>query len=171
MESAKIHRAFNSLIKDKMIKYLYTIFVLTAFISLTVLTGCPGPEPTPDPVPVPDPAVEQLKTLKNGGTSWVLSSSGVVKDGYDVTDQFVGFKLTIGEYTYSAQNSLSSAWPTSGAWAFNNGNINSIKRDDGVVISVSISGNTMRLSFTVAGSSGGRIAGLSGDYIFNLVSE
>lgn len=152
-------------------KYLYTIFFCMALISLSILTGCPGPEPTPDPDPGPDPKDEQLLALKNNGNSWVISGGGVVKDGYDVTDQFTGFKLDIGEYTYNTQNSLSTAWPSSGNWEFNNGNINSIKRSDGVIISVSFSGSNLSLTFTASGSSGGRIEGLAGDYIFNLVSE
>ncbi len=166
-----ICRTFNSLIIYKMIKYLYTSFVVTALISLLVLSGCPGPDPTPDPDPGPDPKDAQLSALKNGGSSWVLSSGGVVKDGFDVSNQFTGFKLNIGEYTYSIQNSLETAWPDSGSWGFNNDNINSIKRDDGVVLSVILGGGNLTLSFTAAGSTGGRIEGLSGDYVFNLVSE
>lgn len=144
-------------------KILYTIIIFISVLGIMVLTSCPGPGPTE--------IEEQLKALRNNGSPWVLASGGVVKDGYDVSDQFTGFKLTIGEYTYSAQNSLASAWPALGTWEFNNDQINSILRDDVVVIGVALDGSSLILTYTVSIIPGGRIAGVSGDYIFNLVSE
>ncbi len=136
---------------------------------IMLLTSCDPPDPPDPPVP-PDPKEVQLLALMNNGTSWVLASGGVVKDGYDVTDQFTGFKLAIGNYTYSTQNSLASAWPASGTWEFNNGQINSILRNDSVVIGVVLNGSKLTLTFTALAPAG-RIDGLAGDYIFNLVSE
>jgi hypothetical protein len=149
-------------------KIVYTFIIFISMLGIMVLTSCPGTDP---PDPDPEPKEEQLLALMNNGSSRVLASGGVVKDGYDVTDQFTGFKLAIGKYTYSTQNSLAGAWPASGTWEFNNGQINSIKRDDDVVISLALNGSNLTLTFTALAPPGGRIEGLAGDYTFNLKSE
>ncbi len=145
-------------------KIIYTLIISISVLGIMVLSSCDGGLTEIE---------ERLKALRNNGSPWVLSSGGVMKDGYDVSDQFTGFKLTIGEYTYSAQNSLADAWPALGTWEFNNDQINSILRDDGVVIGVALTGSNsnLTLTYTALAPSGGRIEGLAGDYIFNLVSE
>ena len=140
--------------------------ILFAAVLIILVISCKGTETAP----TPDPTDEQLQALMNNGSAWVLGAGGVEKDGYNVTDQFTGFKLTIGEFTYSAQNGVASAWPNSGTWSFNNGNSNFVLRDDGVVISVAFNGATLLLTFTI-NSAGGRSDGITGEYIFQLVSE
>ncbi len=149
---------------------LSAVFIVTVAVLSISLTGCPG-DTGSDPDPDTDLLEEQKNALKNNGTSWVLASGGVVKDGYEVTDQFTEFKLTIGEFTYNTENSIASAWPASGNWEFNNDQGTSVLRDDGVAIGVGLSGTNLTLNFSVTITSGGRIDGLSGDYIFNLMSE
>jgi len=120
----------------------------------------------------PDPLTEQIIALMNDGSVWRLSSLGVEKDGLDVTSQFDGFTLTIGNKTFSTTNSLDSAWPSSGTWDFENGNANRILRNDGVLIFVTLFENTLTLTFTTTvTNSGERNAGISGEYRFHLVSN
>jgi len=144
----------------KTLKYILSIVVLFGLITFA---GCK--KDSSDPVG-PDPLADRLTELMNGGSTWDLVN--VTKDGYDVSDQFNGFKLTIGEFTYSTTNALATAWPVSGIWAFNNDNPNSIVRDNDVIISTSISNNQLTLSFSVTGLSGGRLASVDGDYVFTL---
>jgi len=106
----------------------------------------------------------------NNGSSWEVSE--VIKDGYDVTIQFDGFVLTIGEFTYTTVNGLESAWPTSGSWSFYNNDAATILRDDDTVIDVGISGGELTLEFSVNDlSTGGRLKGINGNYQFVMVSE
>ena len=143
----------------KTLKYILSIVVLFGLITFA---GCKKDSADPEP----DALTERLTELMNGGSTWDLVN--VTKDGYDVSDQFTGFKLTIGEFTYSTTNALATAWPASGSWEFNNGNPNSIVRDNDVIISASLSNNQLTLSFSVTGLSGGRLASVDGDYIFTL---
>ncbi len=147
----------------KNITYIISILLLSSFITLI---GCKD-----DSDPAPTELDLQLTALQNGGSNWVLGSDGVLKDGFDVTSQFTEFKLTIGAFTFTTENSLSGAWPASGTWEFVNDNPNQILRSDGVQMTVSLSDNNLTLTFTGAGSSGGRTESVDGEYQFRLVSE
>ena len=124
-------------------------------------TGCKKNEETP--------LTQQLKLLKNGGSSWVVSS--VIKDTYDVTDQFVGFTISFDDTSYTTTNSLNTAWLATGTWAFQDNNPDLILREDGTSISVSTANNQLVLSFFSSGPIGGRVEGVSGDYVFTLISQ
>jgi len=139
-------------------------FILYSFLLVFLFIGCKKPSPTPDLLQI------QLENLKNKNMSWGLVGGSVIKDNYDVTSQFSGFTLTIGEYTYITQNSIASAWPTSGTWQFVNDNPNLVVREDGVEIDVAIANNQLTLSFTVSGI-GGRVSGIDGNYVFTLTSN
>lgn len=147
----------------KQLKY-YAIILCLAFIVMQ--TGCKD-----DPASPMSDLEQQLDLLMNGGKSWVVGSSGVVKDGFDVTDQFAGFKLTVGNKSYSTTNGLSHVWNSTGAWDFKDGNKNQILIDGSTEASVSVSAGKLTLTFTAQGSSGGRTKSIEGEYQFNLVSE
>ncbi|WP_221412605.1 hypothetical protein, partial [Fulvivirga lutimaris] len=125
-----------------------------------------------DSEPTPSEIDEQLTALMNDGSKWVLSNDGVTKDGFDVTSQFEGFKLTIGNKTYITENGLSPVWGTSGFWDFQNDNPNLILRDGDTSISISLSGGNLTMTFMADGApTGGRTASVSGEYQFHLVGE
>lgn len=148
------------------IKYTLTTGLILA---LLIISGC-----TEDISPKAEALKNQLNLLKNDGRPWILESTSgsVVKDGFDVSDQFAGFKLSLGDKTYTTQNGLSPVWETSGTWNFQGDNPNLILRGDGLVISVSLLNNNMTLTFTAEGSpSGGRTNSISGEYNFHLVGE
>jgi hypothetical protein len=151
-------------------KLVYPIFLIASVFGVLILSNCSDSDDDDGDDPV-DKLEVQLNKLKNDGTPWVLGAGGVEKDGYDVTDQFTGFKLSIGAYTYQTQNSLASAWHASGTWAFSNNQIELIERDDGILIQVYISGNNLVLSFDTPTGEGGRIKDVPGSYTFNLQSE
>lgn len=147
-------------------KTIKDIFSIILIISFSTYMGCKkkGTDPQPDPL------ADRLEELVNNGSSW--EASKVMKDGYDVTSQFDGFVLTIGEFTYTTVNGLESAWPVLGSWAFYENDPSTILRDDNILIDVSISGETMILTFSISDlPSGGRLLGINGSYEFTLISQ
>jgi hypothetical protein len=150
----------------KVINYTVTIILLIASMSFT---GCKEEGVDPN-VAILN---EQLVVLMNGSSSWVLGTAGsVMKDNVDVSNQFAGFKLTIGNKTYTTQNSLSHVWKTSGTWDFQGNNPDLIRRDGSTEVAVSHENNSLTLTFTAAGNpEGGRVNSVSGKYVFKLVSE
>jgi len=112
----------------------------------------------------------QLEALMNNNTAWGLTGGTVVKDGFDVTSQFDGFSLSIGNFTYTTQNGLDTAWPSAGNWEFVNDNPNKILRSDGVEITANITASKLILSYTVS-NIGGKASGINGNYEFTLTSN
>ncbi|MBK6266947.1 hypothetical protein JKA74_18025 [Marivirga sp. S37H4] len=147
----------------KNLKYILSILILA---TMTIVAGCKSDSSDP----APDALALQRELLMNEGKSWIIGTEGIIKDGYDVSSQFQGFSLTIGQNTFTTVNSLASAWPESGNWKFDEDNENIILRSDRVIIMVAVTATTLRLTFTVGGENG-RFAGLEGEYEFNLVSQ
>ncbi len=145
-------------------KYKYISIVL--IVCLAFVSGCKKSK-SDDPTPLT--SQEKQKTLLiNNGLSWTLGT--VTKDGLDVTDQFAGFTLTIGDFTYVTENALASAWPSQGTWSFANEAGTLVDRNDGVQVTVSVSTTSLKLTFNVAGlGDGGRVKGVDGTYIFDLI--
>uniref|UniRef100_UPI004049B52F hypothetical protein n=1 Tax=Fulvivirga sp. TaxID=1931237 RepID=UPI004049B52F len=129
------------------LKYISLSVVL---IGLLTIVSCKD-----DSEPTPSEIEEQLTALMNDGSKWVLSNDGVTKDGFDVTSQFAGFKLTIGNKTYATENGLSPVWETSGIWDFQNDNPNLILRDGDTSITISLSGGNLTMTFMADGASTG----------------
>lgn len=144
---------------------LLTIAVLLISV-LGFLAACKKDDGT-------EPSLNDLTkmSLLNGGRGWVLGT--VIKDDYDVTDQYTGFKLTFGNGTYTVENSTGNAWPlVEGAWVFSNEDGIVIIRDGSTTIQLTKGEGTLSLQFTVGSSdNGGRTASVEGQYVFNLVSE
>lgn len=148
----------------KILKYIALSIVL---IGIVTVIGCKD-----DSDPTPSELEQQLDALMNGGSNWVLGNDGVIKDGFDVTSQFAGFKLTIGNKTYSTENGLSPVWETSGTWDFQNDNPNLVLRDGETSITLSLSGGNLTMTFMAEGATtGGRTKSVSGEYQFHLVGE
>ena len=109
------------------------------------------------PTPTPDDPLDAQATLLNG--TWkVKDSNSVTKDG-TIVDVFTTMSLTItggtkdgGNFTTDHnEDSCTEVWPNSGTWTFQNGDKNKLLRNDGVVMSISVTENTLRTSFTVSG--------------------
>ena len=116
---------------------------------------------------------EEIQIEKLTGT-WVLDTSEakpVTVDNNDPPQDWTGFTLTLGDKTYNANTGASlgsvEVWPSgSGTWAFGTG-VTSIVRDDGIVISVSVTDTTLELQFDYL--PGGRVTGIEGNWIFKMV--
>ena len=125
--------------------------------------GGGGPTPTPT-----DPLDTQANLL-NG--NWkVKDSNSVTKDG-TIVDVFTTMTLNIsggskdgGNFSASHnEDSGTEVWPNSGSWTFQNGDKNKLQRNDGVVMSISVTETTLRTSFTVSGGI------KDGNWVFDFV--
>ena len=141
----------------KTYKNLIAVYIL---FSMLIFSGCKDPAPSP--------IEERTTLLVNGGSPWALGS--VVKDGFDVTDQFTGFTITFDATTYATTNSLNTAWAPSGSWTFKGSNPDIMIREDGIEVNIAATANQIVLSFISAGPIGGRVDGVSGEYVFTLTN-
>ena len=116
----------------------------------------------------PTEQTEEEKQLESLSASvWTMSS--ITLDGADVTTNFSGLVLTINsDKTYSTNGSYDPVWPSSGSFTFGS-DINTLTRDDGVSMTISVSETSLTITFTYA-DSGGRIDALPGDYVFSFTS-
>ena len=110
-----------------------------------------------DPTPTPTDPLDAQAALLNG--NWkVKDANSVTKDG-TIVDVFTTMTLNISGGTKSGGNYSTShnedsgteVWPNSGSWTFQSGDKNKLLRNDGVVMSISVTESTLRTSFTVSG--------------------
>ena len=131
----------------------YSYIVLSLLLISCGEDGDGGGTPTPTPT---DPLDAQAALL-NG--NWkVKDANSVTKDG-TIVDVFTTMTLNIsggtkdgGNYSTSHnEESGTEVWPNSGSWTFQGGDKNKLQRNDGVVMSISVTESTLRTSFTVSG--------------------
>ena len=140
-----------------------------SLIALTLVMGFLVSSCKEDPAPAKTP--EEIQIEKLTGT-WVLPTAAntVTIDGRDVSAEWSTFVLTLGNKTYQSTNANdANVWPASGTWAFG-ANINTLVRDDGVDITVTVTDTSLKLQFDYS-ASGGRLDGIEGNWVFNMVSQ
>ena len=122
-----------------------------------------------DPTPTPTDPLDAQAALLNG--NWkVKDANSVTKDG-PIVDVFTTMTLNISGGTKSGGNYSTShnedsgteVWPNSGSWTFQSGDKNKLLRNDGVVMSISVTESTLRTSFTVSGGI------KDGNWVFDFV--
>jgi len=115
------------------------------FLGLTVFASCGGGD-DPDPV---DPLIEVAENLT--GT---LDEFVVVKPANATALDWANLSLTItgnedgGSYTTTG-SADPTVWPASGTWEFNNTAGTEIRRNDDVVIDISINTTTLVMDFSI----------------------
>ena len=121
------------------------------------------------PTPTPTDPLDAQAALLNG--NWkVKDTNSVTKDG-TIVDVFTTMTLNISGGTKSGGNYSTShnedsgteVWPNSGSWTFQSGDKNKLLRNDGVVMSISVTESTLRTSFTVSGGI------KDGNWVFDFV--
>tara|TARA_B110000503_G_scaffold4105_1_gene5437 strand:- start:617 stop:1021 length:405 start_codon:yes stop_codon:yes gene_type:complete len=134
---------------------------------MLISCGDDGDDPvTDDPVTEPTEEENQLESLS--ASAWTMSS--IILDGADVTSNFSGLVLTIkSDKTYSTNGEYDPVWPSSGTFTFGS-DLNTLTRDDGVSMTVSVSETSLSITFTYA-DAGGRIDALPGDYVFSFTPQ
>ena len=119
--------------------------------------------------PTPDDPLDAQAAILNG--NWkVKDANSVTKDG-TIVDVFTTMTLNIsggtksgGNYSTShSEESGTEVWPNSGSWTFQNADKHKVLRNDGVVVSISVTETTLRTSFTVSGGI------KDGNWVFNFV--
>ena len=143
----------------------YSYIVLSLLLISCGEDGDGGGTPTPTPT---DPLDAQAALL-NG--NWkVKDANSVTKDG-TIVDVFTTMTLNIsggtkdgGNYSTSHnEDSGTEVWPNSGSWTFQGGDKNKLQRNDGVVMSISVTESTLRTSCTVSGGI------KDGNWVFDFV--
>ena len=103
---------------------------------------------------------------------WIpqTGSNAITVAGTDVSDIWAGFVLTMGDKTYSSSGAdAAEVWPASGSWAFGT-DANTLVRNDGIEIAISVTETTLVMKFNYT-ASGGRLSGIEGDWVFNMVPQ
>ena len=143
--------------------------LLILFISILIIS-C-GDDDGSTPTPTPTDPLDAQATLLNG--NWkVKDANSVTKDG-TIVDVFTTMTLNLsggtksgGNYSAShTEDSGTEVWPNSGTWTFQNSDKSKVIRNDGVVISLSVTETTLRTSFTVSGGI------KDGNWVFDFVKQ
>ena len=140
--------------------------ILILLFSILIIS-CGDDDDGGGPPPI-DPLDEQGNKLS---VTWkVKDANSVTKDGA-IVDLFTNMTLTISGGSknggnYSTTNSDSNEiWASSGSWEFQSGDLNKLLRNDGVVMSISLTETTLRTSFQTSG-------GLKdGNWVFDFVKQ
>ncbi len=143
-------------------KYLLSAI---AIVTLFTLANCGSGSDDPEPV-----ITEEEKQLNRLAKTWVPGT--VTHAGDEITEDFDGFTLIITKSkTYTVSGNMAGfdyePFKNAGTWVFKDGNLNIMKRNDGVEMAVHVTDNTLELTFDMA-EENGRIGGL-GSYTFELV--
>ena len=134
-----------------------------------LIFSCGDDDDGGDPTPTPTDPLDAQAALLNG--NWkVKDANSVTKDG-TIVDVFTTMTLNISGGTKSGGNYSTShnedsgteVWPNSGSWTFQSGDKNKLLRNDGVVMSISVTESTLRTSFTVSGGI------KDGNWVFDFV--
>ena len=151
-----------------MLKQQFNLKLLLVSVCF-VIFSCGDDGDGSDPTHTPTDPLDAQAALLNG--NWkVKDANSVTKDG-TIVDVFTTMTLNISGGTKSGGNYSTShnedsgteVWPNSGSWTFQNGDKNKLARNDGVVMSISVTETTLRTSFTVSGGI------KDGNWVFNFV--
>ena len=121
-----------------------------------------------DPV---TPKTDEELQLEKLEKTWIVESGSnkVTIAENDVTDEWTSFELTFTEGNYTSSGAASTdVWPAGGTWSFATDDVTIIQRD-GIDISINVSDNTLLMTFTY--TTGGRLDGVDGNWVFNMVPK
>ena len=142
------------------------VLSLTILFSLVTFIGCKKSKHV---------QTAQELAVVNLSSTWALGS--VTRDTSPVTDEFPGFVLVMdGAKTFSTTNGM-GIFPAGGQWDFDGEVTDATSFNiiaDGMNMEVtSLTGTNLMLSFTytMPAMPGGRIANLSGEYVFSLEKQ
>src|SRR5689334_15702492 len=114
--------------------------------------------------PAPQTPAQKATALLTA-SAWTMQSLTI--DGASDDTFFKGLAITFTGSDFSAQNG-EPVWPASGTWDFTDTNATSIKRDDGIVVSIdNLSKTDMQLSLEwTQTTTGGRVGSIAGKHVF-----
>ena len=123
-----------------------------------------------DPPPPKTPEEEQTEKLVG---TWMVAtgSNAVTISGTDVTEDWAAFELTLTDGGFTSANANSAeVWPPNGTWSFATDDVTTLVRGDGVEITVNVTETALLMQFTYS-SSGGRLDGIDGNWVFNMTPK
>jgi len=138
------------------------VFIITLNIIFLFLISC-NKQNNPEPQSPQD----QTTQLLTSGT-WKLQSESA--DGVDQTAMYAGFTISFTKSGFATTNG-SAIWPYHGTWSFD-GTTTNIKRNDGVMVQISVSESTLVMTLdwqTSTLGTGGRTNSTSGQNIFTMI--
>lgn len=152
------------------------LFIVTALLAVAFsLFQCGG-----DPAPAKDPQDEQLEKLT---ATWkVTTANGVTFNSTPVTG-YDSFTMTITgtagqdtfNYTITGRPSAPTLtpWAASGTFTFGTDFSTIVNRDDGTVITYSVSATTLQMTFTYtgAGYTASRVSNVNGTWSFTMAIQ
>jgi len=148
-----------------------TLFVLAFAAVLMTYSGCKKSKSEAEPV-----TDQQIDLLNNGGTSWKVQQ--VTRDGNDTTVVWQSFLFTLAgvhgstSVPYSCTGRpTTSCWESSGSLILSATNpTTQMTRDDGVLITYSVTSTQLKMSFTFSNTTGySRVANVTGNWVFTLI--
>ena len=143
--------------KIQALKYITALVILAGIFQLS---GCKKSDPTPS-------AQDVVKKNMESAT-WVVKT--VTVDGVDQTSVYQGLTIKFTDNAYTTTNGK-AIWPASGTWTFTSADGTTIKRDDGLVITVAATSTSLQLSLTWAETTLGRVSSVAGLHVFTFVKQ
>ena len=141
--------------------FLITV-AITVASGLTLITSCGGTDATPA-----ETESQKATKLMTQGT-WAMQS--VTVDGTDKTSIYAGLKLTFTATGFTA-TSGGGVWPSTGTWQFTDDTGTTVKRDDGLTITLTELTTTkmvIKLTWTETTLGGGRTNSVQGNHVFTF---
>jgi hypothetical protein len=131
-------------------------------VGLLYVSGCGGGG---DPAP-PKTESQKATEIMTQGT-WTMQSVSV--DGADKTSIYAGLKITFTSTGFSASNG-GGVWPNMGTWQFTDNTGKTMKRDDGLTITLTeLTDKKMVLTLTWRETTlGGRESSVEGSHVFTF---
>lgn len=148
----------------------FKIASLVLVLGLVVLGSCKDPDPVE-----PSATEKQLALLVN---TW--KNPSVTFNGSSEDSEWTNFTITFSDGGYTTTNISdgreNTVWSSTGSWQFKGAgtdalNVNTLVRDDGVEIAITVSETDLTMSFSYDESINGRssgINGLDGNWVFNM---
>ena len=142
-------------IKNQPITVLFSLSILA---TLLVIASCGEKN---------DPSPQDVVKAKLSANNWALQS--VTVDGVDQTTVYQGLTIKFTTTNYTTTNG-GVVWPASGTWTFDSTDGKTIKRDDGLIITVEATDTMLKLTLTWATTTlGGRTGSVGGVHVFSFV--
>lgn len=147
-------------------KKLNTLFALLFLAGMVVMSGCKDKKE-------PEEKTEEQKQIEALTGAWTVSS--VSLDNSDITSDWTSFTVTFGgDKTYTSANSNNSnVWPASGTYDFavsgSTVDVNTMLRSGNgtdLEIALTVSENSLTMSFDYDTDIHGRLKGTDGAWIF-----
>jgi len=138
------------------------ILIVLALSSLLLVASCKKSN---------DPSPSDITSQQLTSATWKVSTVRV--DGTDQTALFSTMTLKFTATGYITTNG-GAVWPANGTWAFVHENATTIKRDDGVEVTltdVSEAGFKMTLIWSKMTLGSGRVSSLAGTHVFSMVKQ